>query len=82
MITILNLNKKLSFIKFINLDIRIVINFNYTRYFFIDYLLFIIYILKFNFDFDLLKILKISKFNFLFVILLILIIILITNALC
>ena len=27
-----------------NLDIQIVINFNYTRYFFIDYLIFIIYI--------------------------------------
>ena len=40
----LNLNKRLSFINFMNLDIRIIMNFNYTRYFFIDHLIFIIYI--------------------------------------
>ena len=40
----LNLNKKFSFIKFINLDIRIIINFDYIRHFFIDRSIFIIYI--------------------------------------
>ena len=40
----LNLNKKFSFIKFMNLDIRIIINFDYIRYFFIDRSIFIIYI--------------------------------------
>ena len=44
LITNLNLNKKLLFVKFMNLDIRIIINFNYIRYFFIDYSIFIIYI--------------------------------------
>ena len=38
------MNKKLSFIKFMNLDIRIVIDFDYIRYFFIDRSIFIIYI--------------------------------------
>ena len=38
------MNKNLLFVKFINFDIRIMINFNYIRYFFIDYLIFIIYI--------------------------------------
>ena len=40
----LNLNKRLLFVNFINLDIRIIINFNYIRYFFINYSIFIIYI--------------------------------------
>ena len=39
-----DLNKKLSFVKFMNFDIRIIIDFNYTRYFFVDYSIFIIYI--------------------------------------
>ena len=39
-----DLNKKLLFVKFINLDIRIMINFDYIRYFFIDYSIFIIYV--------------------------------------
>ena len=39
-----DLNKKLLFVKFMNFDIRIMINFDYIRYFFIDYLIFIIYI--------------------------------------
>ena len=39
-----NLNKRLSFINFINLDIQIIINFDCIRYFFIDYSIFIIYI--------------------------------------
>ena len=38
-----DLNKNLLFVKFINLDIRIIITFDYTRHFFIDYLIFIIY---------------------------------------
>ena len=38
------MNKSLSFIKFMNLDIRIMINFNYIRHFFINYSIFIIYI--------------------------------------
>ena len=44
LITNLNLNKKLSFVKFMNLDIRIMIDFDYIRYFFIDCSIFIIYI--------------------------------------
>ena len=44
LITNLNLNKSLSFIKFMNFDIRIVINFDCIRHFFIDYSIFIIYI--------------------------------------
>ena len=40
----LNLNKKLLFINFINFDIRVIINFNYIYYFFINRLIFIIYI--------------------------------------
>ena len=40
----LNLNKKLLFVKFMNFDIRIIINSNYIRYFFINYSIFIIYI--------------------------------------
>ena len=40
----LNLNKKLSFVKFMNFDIRIMIDFNCIRYFFIDHSIFIIYI--------------------------------------
>ena len=44
LITDFNLNKKLLFIKFMNLDIRIMINFNYIHQFFIDYSIFIIYI--------------------------------------
>ena len=39
-----NLNKRLSFVNFMNFDIRVVIDFNCTRYFFIDRLIFIIYI--------------------------------------
>ena len=38
------MNKSLLFVKFMNLDIRIVINFNCIRYSFIDHLIFIIYI--------------------------------------
>ena len=38
-----DLNKSLTFVKFTNLDIRIVLNFNYIRYFFIDRSIFIIY---------------------------------------
>ena len=38
------MNKSLLFVKFINFDIRIVINFNYIHYFFIDRSIFIIYI--------------------------------------
>ena len=44
LITNPNLNKHLSFINFMNFDILIMINFDCTRYFFIDYLIFIIYI--------------------------------------
>ena len=44
LITNSNLNKSLSFVKFINFDIRIMINFNCTRYSFVDYSIFIIYI--------------------------------------
>ena len=39
-----DLNKKLLFVKFMNFDIRIMINFDYIRYFLIDYSIFIIYI--------------------------------------
>ena len=39
-----NLNKNLSFVKSMNLNIRIMINFDYIRHFFIDHLIFIIYI--------------------------------------
>ena len=39
-----NLNKKLLFVKFTNLDIRIMINFDCTRHFFINRSIFIIYI--------------------------------------
>ena len=38
------MNKNLLFVKFMNLDIRIVRNSNYIRHFFIDYSIFIIYI--------------------------------------
>ena len=44
MITNLNLNKRLLFVNFINFDIRIIINFDYIRYFFINRSIFIIYI--------------------------------------
>ena len=44
LITNSNLNKRLLFINFMNLDIRIMINFNYIRHFFINYSIFIIYI--------------------------------------
>ena len=44
LITNPNLNKNLSFVKFMNLDIRIMINFNCTHYSFINYSIFIIYI--------------------------------------
>ena len=44
------MNKNLLFVKFINFDIRIMISFNYTHYFFINYSIFIIYIkLQFRF---------------------------------
>ena len=39
----LDLNKSLTFIKFTNFDIRIILNFDYIRYFFIDRSIFIIY---------------------------------------
>ena len=39
-----NLNKRLLFVNFINLDIQVVINFNCIRHFFIDHSIFIIYI--------------------------------------
>ena len=77
LITNPNLNKNLSFVKFMNLDIRIMINFNYTHYSFINHSIFIIYI-KIQSRF--IKTLKISKFNFLFVKSLTLIIISIINA--
>ena len=38
------MNKRLLFVNFINLNIRIIINFNYIRHFFINYSIFIIYI--------------------------------------
>ena len=44
------MNKSLLFVKFINFDIRIIINSNYIYYFFINYLIFIIYI-KIQFQF-------------------------------
>ena len=44
------MNKSLLFVKFMNLDIRIVINFNCIRHSFIDHLIFIIYI-KIQFQF-------------------------------
>ena len=44
LITNSNLNKRLSFINFMNLDIRIMINFDCIRYFFVNYSMFIIYI--------------------------------------
>ena len=44
LITNPDLNKKLSSVKFINLDIRVVINFDCIRYFFIDRSIFTIYI--------------------------------------
>ena len=44
LITNFNLNKSLSFIKFMNFDIRIMINLNCTRYFFVNRLIFNIYI--------------------------------------
>ena len=44
LITNFDLNKKLLFVKFMDLDIRVIINFNYIRYFFIDRSMFIMYI--------------------------------------
>ena len=44
LITNSNLNKRLSSVNFMNLDIRIMINFDCTRHFFIDRSIFIIYI--------------------------------------
>ena len=38
------MNKRLLFVNFMNLDIRIMINFDYIHHFFIDYSIFIIYI--------------------------------------
>ena len=62
LITNSNLNKRLSFINFMNLDIRIMINFNYIRHFFIDHLIFIIYIkIQFRFIKDI-KNVKIQLF--------------------
>ena len=39
-----NLNKRLSFVNFINFNIQIVIDFDCTHYFFANHLIFIIYI--------------------------------------
>ena len=61
-----------------NFDIRIIINFDYIRYFFIDRSIFIIYI-KIQSRF--IKGIITLKFNLLFAILLILIIMLMINAL-
>ena len=62
LITNSNLNKRLSFINFMNLDIRIMINFNYIRHFFINYSMFIIYVkIQFRFIKDI-KNIKIQFF--------------------
>ena len=43
LITNSDLNKSLTFVKFTNLDIRIILDFNCIYYFFVDCLIFIIY---------------------------------------
>ena len=73
------MNKRLSFVNFMNFDIRIMIDFDYIRHFFLSIVRYLLFILKLNFD--RLKTLKMSKFNLLFMILLILIAMLIINAL-
>ena len=57
-----NLNKRLSSVNFMNLDIRIIIDFNCTRHFFIDRSIFIIYIkIQFRFIKDI-KDVKVQSF--------------------